>query len=123
MMVKSVSPSDLDQIKKQTKLVFCDVWAEWCTPCKSLAPILEQLNNQYSSNSDVLFVKLNADEYRDFSMQNQISGIPCVLVFLDGNPATFKDPHPEFQKKGPTDRIIGLRPPDHYEIVVKELLG
>ena len=122
-MVKHVNPDELERIKKETKLVFCDVWAEWCRPCLSLAPILEELDNKYSSNPDVRFVKLNADEHRDFSMNNRISGIPCVLVFLNGSPASFKDPHPQFQSKGPTDRVIGLRPPDHYEIVIKQLLG
>jgi thioredoxin 1 len=122
-MVKAVDPDDLEKMKKETKLVFCDVWAEWCGPCKSLAPILEELDRKYSDNQDIKFVKLNADENREFSISNSISGIPCVLVFLDGNPASFKDPHPQFQSKGPTDRVIGLRPPDHYEIVIKELLG
>jgi thioredoxin-like negative regulator of GroEL len=122
-MTKDVSPEELERIKNEAKLVFCDVWAEWCGPCKSLGPILDELDNHYSSNPDVRFVKINADAHREFSITNKINAIPCVLVFLNGNPASFKDPHPQFQKKGPTDRVIGLRPPEHYEIVIKELLG
>jgi thioredoxin 1 len=122
-MVKQVSPDDLEQITKEAKLVFCDTWAEWCRPCISLAPILEELDNHYSDNPDIRFVKLNVDEYRQFAVSHKISAIPCVLVFLNGNPASFTDPHPHFQSKGPTDRVIGLRPPEHYEIVIKELVG
>jgi thioredoxin len=122
-MVKAVSPDELEQIKREAKLIFCDTWAEWCGPCKSLTPILEELDNHYSDNPDIRFLKLNVDEYQQFAVSNRISAIPCVLVFLNGSPASFKDPHPQFQRGGPTDRVIGLRPPEHYEIVIKELLG
>ena len=54
-MVKHVNPDELEEIKQATKLVFCDVWAEWCRPCISLAPILEELDNKYSSNPDIDF--------------------------------------------------------------------
>lgn len=122
-MTKEVSPEELEQIKNETKLVMCDVFTLWCRPCLSLAPILEELDNHYSNNPDIRFVKLNADEYREFSMNHMISAIPCVLVFLNGSPAKFKDPHPQYQNRGPTDRVIGLRPSEHYEAVIKQLLG
>jgi thioredoxin 1 len=114
-MVKNVSPSEVDKAKQETRLLFVDCWAAWCGPCLALAPILEGLEQKYSDNPDVGFLKVDTQEYRQFATDNSIHAIPCVLVFFDGEP--FRGGQ---GKK--SDRLIGLRPPEHYEEVIKQLL-
>ena len=64
-MVRDVTPSDVDAEKKSTKLLFVDCWAPWCAPCKALGPILEELEEKYSKDPEVGFLKVNTDEYPD----------------------------------------------------------
>lgn len=122
-MVDDVSPADVERIITQVRLVFVDAWAEWCQPCKALTPILEELEEKYAKNIDVKFLKVNTEEHRQFAMDHQIHAIPCVLMFFDGEPAKYEISH---QKTGETkiiDRLIGLRPAEHYEEVISNFLG
>ncbi|MDT5294886.1 MAG: thioredoxin 1 [Acidobacteriota bacterium] len=61
--------------------VVVDFWAEWCPPCRALAPTFEELAQQYAGR--VRFVKLNVDENSGVSQRYGIKGIP-TLVFFDG---------------------------------------
>lgn len=61
--------------------VVVDFWAEWCGPCKSIAPILEELDND---NPDLKIVKLNIDEHPNASSEHGIRSIPTMLFFKDG---------------------------------------
>jgi thioredoxin 1 len=56
--------------------VLVDFWAEWCGPCKSIAPILEEVSTEYAGRLKV--VKLNTDE-------NAVRSIPTLMIFKDGN--------------------------------------
>lgn len=122
-MVRDVTPSDVDIEKKSTKLLFVDCWAPWCAPCKALGPILDELEEKYSNDPEVGFLKVNTDEHRDYSRDNGIHGIPCVLIFMDGEPAKLKIPSSEPGKVTLVDRLIGLRPAEHYEYAISTLLN
>ena len=61
--------------------VLVDFWADWCGPCKMIAPVLEQID---SERTDVKIAKVNVDEEMDLAMQYKVSGIPTLLVFKDG---------------------------------------
>ncbi|MHA1779384.1 MAG: thioredoxin family protein [Candidatus Thorarchaeota archaeon] len=121
-MTMDVNPEVLDEITKTTKIVFVDTWAEWCAPCRALAPILEELDQKYADNKDVTFLKLNVDNHRSFAVKKNINAIPCVLVYYNGRPASFKMPNPMMGEGDEIDRIIGLRPAEVYEEVVEQLL-
>lgn len=122
-MVRDVTPSDIDTEKKSTKLLFVDCWAPWCAPCKALGPTLDELEEKYSNDSEVGFLKVNTDDHQDFTRDNGIHGIPCVLIFMDGEPAKLEIPTSEPGKVSVVDRLVGLRPAEHYEFAISTLLG
>ena len=64
------------------KPVVIDFWAEWCGPCKKLAPIIDELSTEYEGK--VLIGKYNVDDYSDISTDYSIRNIPTVLFFKDG---------------------------------------
>ena len=64
--------------------VFVDFWAPWCGPCKRVAPVVEQLAEEYAGK--VNFVKLNTDENQLISAQYGIRSIPTLAVFHKGQP-------------------------------------
>ena len=75
-----------DVIDIKDKFVLVDFWAEWCGPCRMLAPVLESIEKKFESNLNV--VKLNTDENADTAQQFQITGIPCCILFKDGKEVT-----------------------------------
>lgn len=68
-------------VLKVPGLVLVDFWAEWCGPCKALAPILADLADEYA---EVRVVKVNADENRQVMEQLAVRGLPTLLLFSDG---------------------------------------
>lgn len=122
-MVKDVTPSDVEAAMKETKLLFVDAWAPWCMPCKALGPILDELEEKYKDDPDVGFLKVNTENHRDYSRDNGIHGIPCVLLFMDGEPAKLEIPASEGGDVSIVDRLIGLRPAEHYEYAIGKLLN
>ena len=122
-MVDDASPTDVERVITERRLVFVDTWADWCQPCKALAPILEELEVKYQDNPDVKFLKVNTQNHRQFAMDNEIHAIPCVLIYFDGEPAKYQVDDPRSGEKKTIDRLIGLRPAEHYEDVIIALLG
>ena len=105
-----------------TKLVFVDCWAPWCGPCLALSPVLEELDEKYADNTDVAFVKINTQDHRSYAMENNIVAIPCVLLFFNGAPAKLEIPDSSGGPSKIIDRLVGLRPAEHYEAVIETLL-
>ena len=62
--------------------VLVDFWAEWCTPCKMIAPILQEIADEQTGKLKI--VKLNVDEAPDVAMKYQVMSIPTLIVFKDG---------------------------------------
>jgi thioredoxin 1 len=62
--------------------VLVDFWAEWCGPCKMIAPIVEELANEYDGKLKV--AKLDADENQDVLMSYGVMGIPTLILFKGG---------------------------------------
>ena len=63
--------------------VLVDYWAEWCGPCKSIAPILEQVASEYDGR--VKIAKINVDENKMVPAKFGIRGIPTLMLFKNGN--------------------------------------
>lgn len=72
-----------DEVLKADKPVLVDYWAEWCGPCKMIAPILDELSADYGDK--VKIAKLNIDENPDTPPKYGIRGIPTLMLFKDGN--------------------------------------
>jgi len=70
------------EVLKNSKPVIVDYWAEWCGPCKMIAPVLEEIAREYGEKIDV--VKLNVDENPDVAQRYQILAIPTLNVFQNG---------------------------------------
>ncbi|TAK53536.1 MAG: thioredoxin [Dehalococcoidia bacterium] len=83
---------DAEVIKSDTP-VLVDFWAPWCGPCRMVAPIVDELSDEYDGK--VKFVKLNTDDNVKTAAQYQIRSIPTLLVFKGGEPV---------------GQIIGFRP-------------
>jgi len=71
-----------DEVLNSSQPVVVDLWAEWCMPCLMVAPIIEQLAQEYDGK--VKFGKLNVDENRSIAIRFSIQAIPTLLIFKDG---------------------------------------
>lgn len=71
------------EVLKSDMPVLVDFWAEWCPPCRMLAPTLEKLAEDYRDKVKVC--KLNVDEVSDIANRYNVSSIPTLILFKDGN--------------------------------------
>ena len=79
-----INENRFKEILSESKLVLIDFYADWCGPCKMLAPVLEQLADV---KKDVLKVaKVNVDDEENLAWQFGIQSIPTMILFKDGNP-------------------------------------
>ena len=79
--MKIVNEAEFDEIIKDG-ITLVDFYADWCGPCKMLAPILEELDNEYP---DISFIKVNCDDEIKLAERYGIMSIPAVFMFKDGN--------------------------------------
>ena len=81
--IKNLSLDNFDnEISSSNLPILVDFWAEWCGPCKSLGPILEEISNDLKGQLKV--VKVNLDENQDLAMKYSIRSIPTLLLFKGG---------------------------------------
>jgi thioredoxin 1 len=82
-LIKHVTDASFDaDVLKASEPVLVDFWAEWCGPCKMIAPILDEVATSYKGR--VAVTKMNVDENRAIPAQFGIRGIPTLMVFKDG---------------------------------------
>ena len=87
--IKHVSDASFDSdVLKSSTPVLVDCWAEWCGPCKAIAPILDELSTQYGDKLSI--AKLNVDENSAVPGKYGIRAIPTLLLFKDGQLAATK---------------------------------
>lgn len=74
-----------DDVLKSSEPVVVDFWAEWCGPCKMIAPALEEISTELEGK--VKIVKLNIDENQNTAIKFGVRSIPTLILFKDGQPA------------------------------------
>jgi thioredoxin 1 len=80
-----VTDQDFDQeVLEADTVVLVDFWAEWCGPCKMVAPVLDDLSQEYDGK--IKFTKVDVDENPETAMKYGIRSIPTMLVFKGGAP-------------------------------------
>lgn len=88
-LIASINDADFEtEVLNANVPVLVDFWAEWCGPCKTLAPILETVAAEYSSKLKI--VKVNVDNNPDTPARFGIRGIPTLILFQNGEAAATK---------------------------------
>jgi thioredoxin 1 len=82
-LIKHVTDATFgSDVLKSEKLVLVDYWAEWCGPCKAIAPMLDEVSKDYDGRLQI--TKMNVDENREVPAKYGIRGIPTLMLFKDG---------------------------------------
>lgn len=82
LVVKLTQENFETEVLKSSKPVLVDFWAEWCGPCKMIAPLLDELAAEYDGK--VKIGKINTDEQQQLASQYGVSSIPTLLFFKNG---------------------------------------
>ena len=86
--------------------VIVDFWAEGCGPCKMMAPVFDELSTEYEGR--LKFVKLSTEHHPNLASANDVSGIPCLVIFNEGEEV---------------DRIVGFNPKPQLKQKIDEIMG
>ena len=103
----AVTDSTFDQIVlKGENPVLVDFWATWCKPCQMVAPILEELTQEYSGKLTI--AKLDVDQNQQTAQRYRVMSIPTMIIFKQGKPVA---------------NIVGFKPKDQLKKQLDAALG
>ena len=102
-----VDEKSFDKVVVKSKLpVLVDFWAPWCSPCQAIAPIVDELAEEY--NGKLNFAKLNVDEAPSIPQRYGIHSIPTLLIFKEGKPM---------------QQVVGLKPKKELKELLEQVLS
>ncbi len=105
-MVRELTDETFKEFIKSPTPVIVDFWAEWCGPCKMLAPVFEEVSKEYEGKLG--FAKLDTQAYQKPASESMVTGIPCLIIFKDGNEV---------------DRIVGFAPKPQLKEKIDAILS
>ncbi len=97
---------DFNNIIENNDIVLVDFWAPWCSPCRMIAPTIEELETEYADKA--IIAKLNTDENQEIAAQNKVRSIPTIILFQNGKEV---------------DRIVGVQSKLYLSEKLDKLLG
>jgi thioredoxin 1 len=103
--ILTLTDEDFDTQVKEKRLLLVDFWAEWCGPCRMIAPSLEELATEYKDR--VTVGKVNVDENRKVATKFGVRSIPTLLFFRDG---------------ARVDQVVGAHPKAAIKAKIDQLL-
>jgi thioredoxin 1 len=101
--MENVKTEVVKQIQSEGKKLLVDFYATWCQPCRSLVPLLEKIEKEYS---DVTFVKVNVEENMELASELGITSVPTVIFY---NGITL------------VDKSMGVKPETYYKDILNKL--
>ncbi|MGL5244802.1 MAG: thioredoxin [Sarcina sp.] len=102
-MVKHINDKDFNiEVLDENGVVVVDFWANWCGPCKMIAPVIDELADEMKN---VKFVKVDVDKNPTIAGKFQVASIPTLMMFKDGKPV---------------DTVVGFRPKAALEESIKK---
>ncbi len=105
MEINLTSTTYEGEVLKSDVPVIVDFWADWCGPCRMVAPVISQLAKEYDGKVKVC--KVNVDDEGEIAAQNAIVSIPTVILFVDGKPVK---------------KLVGAHSADDYEEVIEQFI-
>lgn len=104
-LISHLNDSNFAQtVEKDPTPILVDFWAEWCMPCRALAPVIDELATEFQGK--VRFAKLNVDEAREVPAKFGIRGIPTLILFQNGKKVS---------------ELVGNQPKDKIRSVLNSL--
>jgi thioredoxin 1 len=108
-MAKTIAVTDStfdEMVLKSTNAVLVDFWATWCRPCQMVAPILEELTQEYEGKLTI--AKLDVDQNQQIASKFHVMSIPTMIIFKQGKPvANIVGFKPKEQLKKELDAALG----------------
>lgn len=101
-----VTDASLEEKLRKYPMIVVDCWAGWCSPCKAIEPVIEELAGEYSDK--IVFGKLNVDKNRETPARFGVQSIPTLLIFKDGKLL---------------DRIVGAVPKERIREMLDRMMG
>ncbi len=104
-MAKEIMTEEFSSFINQDKPVLVDFWAPWCGPCRMVAPVVEEISNQYAN--EVAVGKVDVDKNPELAKQFRVMSIPTLILFKDGKIV---------------DQKLGFQPKNALEDMIKKAL-
>lgn len=105
-MAQVISSEEFNNLVENTEgIAVVDFFATWCGPCKMLAPVFQEVGNEFKEKAD--FYKVDIDESLDIARQFSVSTVPTVIIFRNGEPI---------------ERLVGFMPKENLAAKIKEYI-